>query len=1149
MADVAVKRQVKDLPQEALDYFENDELRARCFIEKYALWDLEDQLKETHPRQMWERVARAMASVEDHETEWLQEFMWLLSDFRFVPGGRILHGAGSPRKVTQTNCYFTSVEEDSLEAIFEWCKKAARTYSFGGGNGVDIGILRPQGTPVHNAARTSSGAVSFMELFSTTTGTIGQHGRRGALMITCPVDHPDIQAFIHVKGKDLRSVRYANVSVKVTDEFMQAVEEGKPFTLRFENEWTGRVESEVDARELWDDLIQSAHASAEPGIIFWDNVKRESPSEYCAPVEGTNPSLVAGTQVLTRNGILPIDELEGRGTKVPVPSGGTAYAECVRTGDSEPIYRIELQGGHEYFATAQHEWPVWWTGKGLHRKIPTKYLRPGDRIPFERRTELGYGTDGTYDEGFLAGVILGDGNITKRSDDGRIQVGFVFGEKDEAIKERVLDILESITGFRYNPTRRKREGRPWYEIHASSPFLVALMESWGLKSKEDGLPTTVWTQASEDFRRGLVDGLFSTDGFVTDSKSLQQRAVLVSSRKKLVDDLSKLLGFYGIKNYIRYAKSKASFPNGKDYGREYERWDLRISHGAALHFRSIFRLSHPDKQARLEKLRDLKREVPTADTCVVRNVELTSRREPVWDLRVDHREHAFSLAHVTTGNCGEQPLEHNGACTLGHVNLSASIRDGFTKQAEVDWAGLERAVRLGVRFLDDVVEVNLPLHAHKEQTEQARLTRRIGLGVTGLGDMLAKLRIQYDSDEAITFVDGLMERIRNWAYDASADLAQEKGPFPLFQAEPHLERPFVQRLPEDLRDKIRKQGLRNVCILTVAPVGSGSVLTGTSSGVEPIFSLEYLRRSESLSKEWYEVEHPLVREYRKATGDQGDDLPDFFVTSHQIDPFFRVKMQGTLQRYIDSAISSTVNLAEDTSVETVKEIYEYAWKQGCKGVTVYREGSREGILLTSREKSAQGEVGATETVAVHKEVGKPRARPSVVRGTTQKIETGYGKLYVTINEDEEGLFEVFAQIGRGGGYTASFTEAVARLISLSLRSGIPADEVIDQLEGIRSPRLAWDHQEKIYSVPDALSKALKRHLSGYDQTTLQPQVESFGPVLDEELDKESRDGRETREGDEAMVRKGLSPECPECGSPLIFEENCIKCQHCGFSEC
>ncbi|MEE9164007.1 MAG: ribonucleotide reductase N-terminal alpha domain-containing protein, partial [Thermoplasmata archaeon] len=177
MADVAVKPRVEDLPQEALDFFENDELRARCFIEKYALWDLEDHLKETHPMQMWERVARALAAPEEDPERWFEEFSWLLGDFRFVPGGRILHGAGSPRTVTLTNCYFTSVEEDSLEAIFEWCKKAARTYSFGGGNGVDIGVLRPQGTPVHNAARTSSGAVSFMELFSTTTGTIGQHGR------------------------------------------------------------------------------------------------------------------------------------------------------------------------------------------------------------------------------------------------------------------------------------------------------------------------------------------------------------------------------------------------------------------------------------------------------------------------------------------------------------------------------------------------------------------------------------------------------------------------------------------------------------------------------------------------------------------------------------------------------------------------------------------------------------------------------------------------------------------------------------------------------------------------------------------------------------------------------------------------------------
>ncbi len=822
MPSVVTKQQEPstELPQDALDYFDGDELQARCFIEKYALETGDEGLIETHPQQMWERVAEAMASVEDDQETWFEEFYWLLEDFKFVPGGRILHGAGNPRDVTLTNCYYTGIEQDSLEGIFDWCKSAARTYSYGGGNGVDIGILRPKGTPVNNAARTSSGAVSFMELFSTTTGTIGQHGRRGALMISCPVWHPDIEDFVEIKSEDLDSVRYANISVKIDDAFMEALRNDEPYTLHYESEETGRVEATVDPERLWDKMISSAHKSAEPGILFWDTVQEESPSEYCAPVEGTNP-------------------------------------------------------------------------------------------------------------------------------------------------------------------------------------------------------------------------------------------------------------------------------------------------------------------------------------------------------------------------CGEQALESNGACTLGHVNLAWFVEDDFTDDAHVDWEGVERAVKTGVRFLDDVVEYNLPLHAHEDQAEQARKTRRVGLGVTGLGDMLAKLRIKYDTDEAIEFIDGLMERIRDWAYEGSIDIADEKEPFPLFEADKHLERPFVQRLPEHVREGIQETGLRNVCVLTVAPVGSGSVLTGTTSGVEPIFQLKYKRRSESLSQEWYEVEHRLVQEYRDATGDEGQ-LPDFFVTAHDIDPFFRVKMQGTLQQYVDSAISSTVNLPQDIDVDTVKEIYQYGWEQGCKGITVYRESSREGILISDdgddgqaeaadadpgqTEATAQATVTETETreqasppAEVSQPQTTPRPRPDVVMGTTQKIETGYGSLYVTINEDERGLFEVFAQIGRGGGYTASFTEAVARLASLCLRSGIDVEEVVEQLEGIRSPKIAWDHGDRIYSVPDAMATALNRQLSGEFRKSIQARVDTFAegpgtgansesvPVkTDTELEKEHRSEDESvRE----MVSSGMSPECPDCSAMLVFKEGCVKCDQCGYSEC
>ncbi len=214
------------LPKETLEAFGGDELRARVFYEKYALRDATGKQVEKIPEQLWERVARELASVEVNEEkrkEWTEKFYWLLDDFKFVPGGRIMFGAGQSRRSTLLNCYFFKIREDSIEGIFDWCKEAARTYSFGGGVGTDISLLRPRGTPVNNSAIVSSGSVSFMELLSTTTGTIGQAGRRGALMITIRVDHPDIFDFINVK-KDLKKVNYANISVKITDEFMSAVE-------------------------------------------------------------------------------------------------------------------------------------------------------------------------------------------------------------------------------------------------------------------------------------------------------------------------------------------------------------------------------------------------------------------------------------------------------------------------------------------------------------------------------------------------------------------------------------------------------------------------------------------------------------------------------------------------------------------------------------------------------------------------------------------------------------------------------------------------------------------------------------------------------------------------------------------------------------
>ncbi len=492
-----------------------------------------------------------------------------------------------------------------------------------------------------------------------------------------------------------------------------------------------------------------------------------------------------------------------------------------------------------------------------------------------------------------------------------------------------------------------------------------------------------------------------------------------------------------------------------------------------------------------------------------------------------------------TNPCGEQPLLPFESCNLGSINLEKHLverENGW----ELEWDRLEKTVRLATHFLDDVIDMNrYPISQIEDMTKE---TRKIGLGVMGFARTLFKLKIAYDSDEGVGMARKIMKFIQDVGYDESQRLAEARGAYPAWEGSVH-----------------QKKGLRmrNSYVTTVAPTGTLSMIADTSGGCEPEFSLVWY-------KNVMDGEHlPYVLDYfievAKEEGWWSDDLlgrivenngscrglsevprpwQRVFAVSYDVSPEWHVRMQAAFQEFCDAAVSKTINLPGEATTEDVLASYLLAHRLGCKGITVYRDGSREEQVLNvgMSESKEEVESGITE----------PRPRPAVIRGTTQKVITGYGALYVTINEDDHGLFEVFAQIGRGGGYTASFTEAVARLISLCLRIGIPVDEIIDQLEGIRSPRLAWDHREKIYSVPDALAKALKRHLSGYSQETLQPRVDSFEEdreQFDDELEKEYRDDTD------AMVRQGLNPECPECGSSLIIEENCVKCRHCGFSEC
>ena len=762
------------------NYYFEDSLGANVLKNKYlAPW-------ETHPWQIWQRQAQAMASMEKtqkSQKEWEKKFFAVLEDFKFVPGGRIMHGAGREDiRTTLNNCYVVAVREDSIKAIYDTIINEALTYKYGGGCGHDLSALRPAGDAINGTGGESCGPTGFMNLFSENTNTIAQHGRRGANMQTLRIDHPDIEKFIEIKTGNVDMVKYSNISVLLTHDFMDAVDNDKEFDLTYNN----KVYKTIKARTLWNRIIEHAHASAEPGLLFWDTMKDYHNAEYCSPLVSTNP-------------------------------------------------------------------------------------------------------------------------------------------------------------------------------------------------------------------------------------------------------------------------------------------------------------------------------------------------------------------------CAEQPLPDGGCCNLGAVNLERFVDENGNFMINE----FKETVAIGTRFLDNVVDYNINRHALENQKQNATNDRRVGLGILGLGDMLVRMSIKYDSEDALQTVDQIMKIFRDITYETSVELAQEKGSFPNFDWKGYSKSKFIKNLPKSIRDKISANGIRNSTLTTVAPTGSGAIVSRVTSGVEPIFATSYKRRvkkndSYGRSFDEYKVIHPVINQL--FGGDK--DLPDYVVTSHNIDPYFRVKMQSVIQKYIDSSISSTVNLSENITVDTIADIYMKAYKTGLKGITVYREGSREGILITDKpkEEAAPDKTQKIETVAaVESEATQtqtavtkaPRSRPVLTSGATRRIRTGEGSLYITINEDENGLCEIFTTIGKAGGNAAAQSEAISRLISLALRSGIDPYAIVKQLKGISGPNPTWEDGRLILSTPDAIGKALDDYLKHRESNDPNEQHLQFTMAS----------SRESNNKDVVdFTLKNLST-CPDCGSTLQHQSGCVTCPSCGFSKC
>lgn len=561
--------------------------------------------------------------------------------------------------------------------------------------------------------------------------------------------------------------------------------------------------------------------------------------------------------------------------------------------------------------------------------------------------------------------------------------------------------------------------------------------------------------------------------------------------------------------------------------------------------------------------------------------------------RANYYSNSWYYAQLPSTNpCGEQPLAPWSVCNLGHVNLSKHI-DYALK--DVNWNELKRTVQHAVRFQDNVIDATP--YFFKENFDQQMSERRVGMGTIGLAEMLIHLGLRYGSPEAVKFIDKLYQFIAITAYETSVDLAREKGAFTQFDSQKFLESGFMKNMPEYIRHLVGKYGIRNVTILTQAPTGTVGTMVGTSTGIEPFFSWTYFRKSRlgvhqehiKLAKDWLDA-HP------------GQTLPEHFVTAMELTPEEHVRVQAAVQRWTDSAISKTVNAPENYSIEQTKKLYELMYDLGCKGGTIYRDGSRdEQILATDAKKlgkdvqeQLQKNEVKQETVAppstpapqtpaptpapekqpmtptpipphpqqpVQPQMAAaqiaPRKRPDVMHGSTYKINTAYGNLYVTVNEDAQGPFEVFSQLGKAGGFFGAQTEAICRMISLSLRCGISIKDVIDQLKGIRGPDPVFHNGERILSLPDAIAHVLENHVNR-GQTELKLDFKPAAPKVEKKQEQLVFETvtQEVKNDNTMMVSSrtsvanmGHAPACPDCSNMMVLAEGCMKCEMCGYSKC
>ncbi len=1148
-----------------------------------------DKPLETDPGQMMDRVAAGIARIEKNaklRKQWTERFRWLMDDFKFVPAGRILTAAGTDQELTFYNCYVIPSPHDSRGGIIETLRQMTEIMSRGGGVGINISSLRPRHWYVKGVNGRSSGAVSWGALYSFVTGLIEQGGsRRGALMLILNDWHPDVFDFINSKRK-AGQITNANISVGVSDKLMEAVEADADWDLMFpdssdptyDDTWDGDIDKwmadgkkviryrTVKAREVWNAIIESAWASAEPGVFFRERYNKMSNSWYHSPIISTNPCVTGDTRIYTNRGMVQARELFDNETEIEVtvdgrfglPNATTPATRVFMTG-VKPVFRLRTKEGYSVRATADHRFM---TPRGW---MPLNQLQPGDKIHLLNR-KGGFGVEGSLELGRVLGWVVGDGTIKKDE----VVLSF-FGEEKQELAPLFADYVNQLVVPLTATNRSYPVGVGQVlerdEARVSSARLYSVMEAHGLTTVKHRVPEQVF-QGSEDMQRGFLQALFTADGSFQDGGAKGGSIRLAANQLSLLEEVQQLLGNFSIISRIYPNRREAGYrmlPNAQRDPQAYwceAQHELVISKQNMGVFADEIGFLMDYKQAALKDYighgkRGLYAESFMAEVETINSDGI----EEVFDL-TESVTHSFVANNLVVHNCGEQGLPAFGVCNLGAINLAKFYDEAAH---DVNWDDLDTAARYATRFLDNVIDATP--YFFEQNREQQLGERRVGLNNMGLAELMIKLGVRYGSDESVAFIDKLYSFLARAIYETSVELAHEKGAFPKFEAEKFLQSGFMQSMPQDIREKVRKYGIRNVTLTTQAPNGTTGTMVNTSTGIEPFFSWVYYRKSRL---GLHEEQVPLVKEWRDRNPGV-KDLPDYFVTAMELSPEDHVKVQAAIQRWTDSSISKTCNVPSHYSVEQVSDLYKYMYELGCKGGTIYRDGSRdEQVLMLKGDERAESEMerlgknekasnGAKAAPEKVEQVATPHRvypRPKRLSGVTVSRKTPFGTAYITMNSDDLGNpFEVFITIGKAGSDLQADAEGLGRMLSLQLRTTAPQNRmemlklIVEQLQGIGGSRSVGLGPQRVISLPDAVAGALTEHYLMHEQ----PQ--QLGLPMVGNGNGNGHHPIETSIEVEAPIVQANgyisgADMCPACGTvSLIRQEGCEKCLTCGYSRC